>query len=130
MRRSLLFFLLLILLFSCSKDENKVIANSEIELQNACKAEDPLAIDWMQDLKEELHCGEYFCEVSIVKSEYEGETVFFILVTDPLCNASGVRNLYNCYGEIIKEFTAEESSIFLNDSGVEADFEILFSCNG
>ncbi len=130
MRKSLLFILLVTLVFSCTEDENKVNANSEIELQNACTAEEPLAIDWMQDLKEELHCGEYSCEVSIVKSEYEGETVYFILVTDPSCNASGVRNLYNCYGEIMKELTGEESSIFLNDLGVETEFEILFSCNG
>ncbi len=87
-------FILLTLFFSatiisCSNNNDEVIADSQLEVQNACTAAEPLALDWIQDLKEELNCGEYACEVSILKSEYEGETVFYVLVTDPLCNSAG-----------------------------------------
>ncbi|MDX1720664.1 MAG: hypothetical protein R3353_10905 [Salegentibacter mishustinae] len=125
-------FILLILFFlatiiSCTNNDDEVIADSQLEVQNACMAAEPLALDWIQDLKEELNCGEYACEVSILKSEYEDETVFYVLVTDPLCNSAGVRYLYNCFGEIIKEFTVEENAAFLND--LDREVETIFSCN-
>lgn len=125
-------FILLTLFFSatiisCTNNNDEVIADSQLEVQNACTAAEPLALDWIQDLKEELNCGEYTCEVSILKSEYEGETVFYVLVTDPLCNSAGVRYLYNCFGEIIKEFTVEENAAFLND--LDREVETIFSCN-
>ena len=127
MRRSLLFVLLVTLLFSCNEDENEVIANSQIELENACTAEDPLAIGWMQDLKEELHCGEFSCEVSIIKSEYEGETVFYIQMTDPLCYGFDEITLYGCTGKKVESFTIEESREFVNSPGRE--IEEIFICN-
>ena len=128
MRRSLLFVLLVTLLFSCTEDGNEVIANSQIELENACTAEDPLAIGWMQDLKEELHCGEFSCEVSIIKSEYEGETVFYIQMTDPLCFGFDEITLYSCTGKKVESFTIEESREFVNSPGRE--IEKIFICNG
>ena len=127
MRRSFLFVLLVPLLFSCTEDGNEVIANSQIELENACTAEDPLAIGWMQDLKEELHCGEFSCEVSIIKSEYEGETVFYIQMTDPLCFGFDEITLYSCTGKKVESFTIEESREFVNSSGRE--IEEIFICN-
>ena len=127
MRRSLLFILLVTLLFSCTEDGNEVIANSQIELENACTAENPLAIGWMQDLKKELHCGEFSCEVSIIKSEYEGETVFYIQMTDPLCYGFDEITLYSCTGKKIESFTIEESREFVNSPGRE--IEEIFICN-
>ena len=128
MKKVLLFSLLFTLIFSCTKEENGVIANSEFETENACTAGEPLELNWIQDLKEELNCGEYACEVSILKSEYESETVFYVQMTDPLCYGFSEIDLYNCNGEIIKEFTKEESSSFVNNE--EHEFEKIFSCNG
>ena len=126
-------FILLILFFSatiisCTNNDDEVIADSQLEVQNACTAENPLDLEWMQDLITELNCGEYACKVAILKSEYEGETVFYTLVNDPRCNSVGVRHLYNCFGKKVKEFTDEESRAFSNN--VEREVEEIFSCNG
>ncbi|WBL21239.1 hypothetical protein [Zunongwangia sp. HRR-M8] len=127
MRRSLLFFLLLSVLFSCTEDGNEVVANSQIKLESACTAEDPLAIGWMQDLKQKLDCGEFSCEVSIIKSEYEGETVFYIQMIDPLCYGFDEITLYSCTGKKVESFTIEESREFVNSPGRE--IEEIFICN-
>jgi hypothetical protein len=75
-----------------------------------------------------LNCGEYACKVSILKSQYEGETVFYTLTNDSLCNSVGVRDLYNCFGKKVKEFTVEESRQFSNIPNREV--KVIFSCNG
>ncbi len=126
-------FILLTLFFSatiisCTNNDDEVIADSQLQVQNACTAEKPLDLEWMQDLITELNCGEYACKVAILKSEYEGETVFYTLVNDPRCNSVGVRRLYNCFGKKVKEFTDEESRAFSNN--VEREVEEIFSCNG
>lgn len=126
-------FILLTLFFSatiisCTNNDDEVIADSQLQVQNACTAEKPLDLEWMQDLITELNCGEYACKVAILKSEYEGETVFYTLVNDPRCNSVGVRHLYNCFGKKVKEFTDEESRAFSNN--VEREVEEIFSCNG
>tara|TARA_B100002049_G_scaffold201063_1_gene159634 strand:+ start:58 stop:447 length:390 start_codon:yes stop_codon:yes gene_type:complete len=115
-------------IISCTNSDDAVIADSQLEVQNACTAEKPLELEWMQDLITELNCGEYACKVAILKSEYEGETVFYTLVNDPRCNSVGVRHLYNCFGKKVKEFTDEESRAFSNN--VEREVEEIFSCNG
>ncbi|WP_282018368.1 hypothetical protein [Salegentibacter mishustinae] len=115
-------------IISCTNNDDEVIADSQLEVQNACTAEKPLDLEWMQDLIIELNCGEYACKVAILKSEYEGETVFYTLVNDPRCNSVGVRHLYNCFGKKVKEFTDEESRAFSNN--VEREVEEIFSCNG
>ena len=115
-------------IISCTNNDDEVIADSKLEVQNACTAEKPLDLEWMQDLITELNCGEYACKVAILKSEYEGETVFYTLVNDPRCNSVGVRHLYNCFGKKVKEFTDEESRAFSNN--VEREVEEIFSCNG
>ena len=115
-------------IISCTNNDDEVIADSQLQVQNACTAEKPLDLEWMQDLITELNCGEYACKVAILKSEYEGETVFYTLVNDPRCNSVGVRHLYNCFGKKVKEFTDEESRAFSNN--VEREVEEIFSCNG
>ncbi|MDT0688157.1 hypothetical protein RM549_00045 [Salegentibacter sp. F188] len=101
--------------------------NVQAELQNACSAEDPLEMDWVQELISGLNCGDYACEVAILKSQYEGETVFYIQMIDPLCYGFEKIDLYDCSGEKIKEFTLEESREFVNHPEHEA--ESIFSCN-
>ena len=129
MKKFILFALFFsVTIISCTNNDDEVIADSKLEVQNACTAEKPLDLEWMQDLITELNCGEYACKVAILKSEYEGETVFYTLVNDPRCNSVGVRHLYNCFGKRVKEFTDEESRAFSNN--VEREVEEIFSCNG
>ena len=125
-------FILLTLFFSatiisCTNNDDEVIADSQLEAQNACTAEKPLELDWMQDLITELNCGEYACQVAILKSEYEGETVFYIQMTDPVCFGFDEITLYNCTGKKVESFSIEESMEFVNNSGREV--EEIFSCN-
>lgn len=123
----LLFSLFFPLIFSCTKKENEVIADSQLEIQNAYTAEKPVELEWMEDLITELNCGEYACKVAILKSEYEGETVFYIQMTDPVCNGFDEITLYNCMGKKVESFSIEESMEFVNNSGREV--EEIFSCN-
>ncbi|WP_324719259.1 hypothetical protein [Salinimicrobium sp. HB62] len=115
------------ILVSCSGSDDEVIDSSALILQNACTGENPVELEWFQNLIAELGCGEYSCRVSILKTTYEGETVFYKQVTDPLCNAVNEIDLYNCKGEIIEEFDPEESREFINNRGSEA--EEIFFCN-
>ncbi|MGI0107129.1 hypothetical protein [Salinimicrobium sp. WS361] len=119
--------ILLIILVSCSDQDDKVNANSVLNLQNACTAENPIELEWMKNFIAELECGKYSCRVSILKTTYEGETVFYKQMTDPLCNGVDEIDLYNCEGEIIKEFDLESSREFINNTGNEA--EEIFFCN-
>ena len=126
-------FILLTLFFSatiisCTNNDNEVIADSQLEVQNACTAENPLELEWMQDLITELNCGEYACKVAILKSEYESETVFYIQMTDPVCLGFDEITLYNFTGKKVESFSIEKSREFVNSPGREV--EEIFSCNG
>ncbi len=67
-------FLMLVFLFSCSKEDR---------YNNECKPENPFEMGWMTEWIADLqNCA---CTVSIFQAEYEGETVFWQLMTDPLC---------------------------------------------
>ena len=126
-------FILLTLFFSatiisCTNNDDEVIADSQLEVQNACTAENPLELEWMQDLITELNCGEYACKDAILKSEYESETVFYIQMTDPVCLGFDEITLYNCTGKKVESFSIEESREFVNSPGREV--EEIFSCNG
>lgn len=46
------------------------------------------------------------CETSIIKGTYEGQIVFFIAVTDPVCNGVDMPTLYSCGGDEIRTFTS------------------------
>lgn len=128
MRKFRVFVLFItVLILSCSIEEEEVIANSEAELNNACTAENPLELEWMQDLIAEMECGKYSCKVSILKSTYEGKQVYYIQMTDPLCIGFDEIVLYDCYGEEVKEFTMEESRNFVN--APDRETEEIFSCN-
>jgi hypothetical protein len=127
MKKFILFALFFsVTIISCTNNDEG-IADSQLEVQNACTAEKPLELEWMQDLITELNCGEYACKVAILKSEYEGETVFYIQMTDPLCNGFDEITLYNCTGKKVESFSMEESMEFVNSPGREV--EEIFSCN-
>ena len=126
-------FILLTLFFSatiisCTTNNDEVNADAQLDIQNACTAENPLELEWMQDLITELNCGEYACKVAILKSEYESETVFYIQMTDPVCLGFDEITLYNCTGKKVESFSIEESREFVNSPGREV--EEIFSCNG
>ncbi|WP_373056091.1 hypothetical protein [Zunongwangia sp. H14] len=125
---NVLILIISIIMVSCSNDDQETAADVQVKTQNACTAENPLTLDWMQDLIGELNCGEYACKIAILKSEYNSETVFYIQMTDPVCFGFDEIDLYNCIGEKVKEFNLEESREFVNNPAHEP--EEIFSCNG
>lgn len=113
--RNFLILISIAFLFSCDCD-------SEEPKPITCKT-NPSIDDtpWLTTLKNSItNCS---CKTSILKGTYKAsQTVYFILINDPLCNGGGTVNLFNCSGDIIaiielSEFTEQ----------VEID-TTLFSC--
>lgn len=80
--------LLLVLIFACSKEDR---------YKDACDDENPFEMEWFAEWISDLHnCS---CIISIFQAEYEGEPVFWELITDPLCQ-SVIENItiYCCTG--------------------------------
>lgn len=79
---------------------------------NACASSDPIGdVPWIAELKKSMtNCA---CEISLIKGTYQGQTVFFIALTDPLCNGIDTPTLYNCEGKKVREFS--DSIVDQND---------------
>ena len=90
--------LLAILLVACKEDPEITSTAS------ACSANDPVSeVGWVSMLKNSItNCS---CLVSVIRGTYDGETVFFTAVTDPLCNVVATPILYDCDGNKVKTFT-------------------------
>jgi hypothetical protein len=89
--------MLIILAISC-KDDKSVGPN-------VCGYEGSIEeAPWMVSLKDSMtNCS---CTQSILTGKYEGNTVFYVAVTDPRCNSVFAPTLYNCEGEAVKSFEA------------------------
>ena len=85
--------------FSCNDDKK--------DDTNACTASEPMDVPWIAQLKGSMtNCT---CEISIIKGTYEGQTVFFIALTDPVCDGIDTPTLYSCHGKPIRSFTNSTS---------------------
>jgi len=72
--RQVIVILLFTLIFSCSKEDR---------YGNSCTPENPFEMGWFSEWIADLqYCS---CRVSIFQADYDGETVFWKLMTDPLC---------------------------------------------
>jgi hypothetical protein len=130
---------LLILFFGvvlgCSKSNDDTSADLQTDAQSACISEAPLEIPWMKELIATMDCGKYSCEISLMHSVYEDQTVFYTLITDPFCDYQAHLFLYDCTGTMIKEMTDQESNEYLDKlyletlDGKEVQTK-LYSCNG
>ena len=87
----------LILLLSCEK--NNITCNSENPLEE---------IGWLRELKASItNCS---CEVSIIQAKYNKGTVFYIALTDPVCNSIFSPSLRDCSGNIVKNYTTPDAT--------------------
>ena len=94
--------------------------------KNACTGEfEPDEIGWITNLKNSMtNCT---CEMSLFKGTYQGETVFFIELTDPVCDGINTPTLYSCTGEEIRTFTtslADQKDLY---EDVTRD-DVVYSC--
>ena len=105
LRKSILLIFLLLISFSCKKDDS--------DSTNACAGDNPLEADWMAEIKNSL--GECTCELSILQGTYEGETVFYLALTDPLCDGIYTPVLMDCEGNTVKTYSIDEFEDFLEE---------------
>ena len=99
-------FLLVSLLMANCSDEK--------DCSNACNCDNPLKkFTWLQDLKNTITDG--VCEVSLLQGTYNGQTIFYIQMTDPFCEAIDTPTLYNCDGELVRIFTFEDHQDFYTE---------------
>lgn len=92
-------------LLSCNKKENS---------PSDCKIENPLIeLNWLNDLKNSLtNCT---CQISIMQAEYNGTTVFYTIMNDPVCDAVQDIKLYDCNGNVVKEYRYNEFDVFAKE---------------
>jgi hypothetical protein len=82
-------------------------------------------IPWLAALKNDMeNCS---CIQSIITAKYESQTVFYVAVTDPLCDVKFEVTLYNCKGKKVKSFkdTPDEKNEFYNEV---SERSVLYSC--
>jgi len=105
-----------VLLVNCSKDE-KTYANN-------CNTDNPMEeLGWLKEMKDTLtNCT---CQISIVQETYKNQPVFFIALTDPLCNGISIPTLYNCNGKVIKKYSADDFMDFNHQVTFDS---VLYSC--
>lgn len=135
MKKFILLTLVTILCLSCKGDDDSIIVNLQADKLNACYSDEPLKIPWIKDLVETMNCGEFVCKISLMASEYQGETVFYTTITDPVCNYQAQLKLYNCSGRLIKDMSNEESLdyltyLYIRESQGEKNVrKEIFHCN-
>jgi|WetSurSiteA1Bulk_404760.scaffolds.fasta_scaffold32153_2 hypothetical protein len=83
-----------LILFGCEKNENTI---------PECNVENPLEeLDWLKEVKNSLtNCT---CQISILQGNYREKTVFYIMNTDPVCNSVFHVVLWDCNGDVVKEY--------------------------
>jgi hypothetical protein len=117
--KKLQFVLMVLLAFSvigCCDDKDAA---------NACTASSINDVPWIRNLKKSMtNCS---CEISLTQGTYQSQTVFFIVLTDPLCNGIDTPTRYDCEGKTIRSFTtSEEDQQELADS-VTRD-KVIYLC--
>jgi hypothetical protein len=99
MKRLSIIFVFLVLLLSCEKNDN------------TCNCNDPITdLAWLKELKNSFtNC---FCEMSIIQATYNNQTVFYVAMTDPLCD--GIQNieLLDCKGDSIKTYEPGDQAAY------------------
>ena len=114
--KRLLVFILIIFLTGCEKED---------ETGTVCNPENPFQMEWFKEWIAELQkCA---CTISIFQAEYNDETVFWQLMTDPLCQTVITEiQVYGCNGYEL---------LLLNDYNdlVEfykqvSDMKIIYNC--
>jgi hypothetical protein len=103
MRRIIYYiFICGLLIISCEKSEKNI---------PDCNVQNPLEdLDWLKDVKNSLtNCT---CQISILQGKYKEKTVFYLMNTDPVCNSVFHVVLWDCKGDVVKEYKPGQNDIF------------------
>lgn len=119
MIKHLSFFLVLgLILTACNKNEAII---------PECNVENPLEeLAWLNDIKIYLDEGDCVCTQSIFEGKYKEKTVFFVLLSDPLCDGIFNAALRDCNGEVVKHYGEGESNLFAEEVEIT---ENLYECS-
>jgi len=110
------FFIIILILANCNREkEDKAI----------CDVVNPLEeLDWLADIKNSMtNCT---CDESILQGKYKDITVFYIMITDPLCNSVFHVILWDCNGNIVKEYKPGENDLFFKEVELADN---IYTCN-
>ena len=118
MKTLLMTLLISTVLFSCSKN------SKEIQTLNACESSNPLEeVPWLKEMKNSLtQCG---CEMSLIQGTYKEQTVFYIVLTDPVCDGISEPTLFDCKGKVVRTFTIDDYRDFYTDVST---VKVLYRC--
>jgi hypothetical protein len=94
-----------LILVSCKNNENPI---------PECSVENPLEeLEWLKEIKNSLNnCT---CQISILQGKYRESTVFYLMITDPLCNSVFQVTLWDCNGNVVKEYKSEDADVFSSE---------------
>ncbi len=111
MKKASLLFLIIILITGCEKYDN------------TCNCKNPLEdIAWLKELKNSMtNC---YCETSIIQATYNKQTVFYKIITDPVCNSVINISIADCNGNILKTYTAIDDTFTSEVTGRK----VLYRC--
>lgn len=111
-------FILLFLLVSAACSRNEKDNTAELKLSNPTEE-----LAWLKEIKTSLtNCT---CEMSIIQAEYDGQTVFYIAMTDPLCDGIQSVVLYDSNGKPVKTLTNDE---YISAGDKLSNKKILYRC--
>ena len=110
------FVALAFLLVNCGKDEKSSV--------NDCNTENPIEeLSWLKTVKDSLtDCP---CQISIMQGTYMDQTVYYLALTDPLCDGIAIPTLFNCSGKAVKQYTQDNYMDFSNQVRFDS---VLYSC--
>ncbi len=116
--RTILYFIFIcgFVLAGCEKSKDTI---------PECNVDNPIEeLTWLKDVKDALtNCT---CQISIFQGKYEGKTVFYLMDNDPLCNSVFHVVLWDCNGEVVREYKPGENDTFFSE--VELVYN-LYTCS-
>jgi hypothetical protein len=116
MMKIFLFAVASILLINCSKDDKVATKN--------CNCDNPMEdLAWLKSVKDSL--SDCPCRISVIQATYQHQEVFYLTLSDPLCDGVSYPALLDCSGKLVKQFTMENMKDF--DKQVTVD-SVVYSC--
>jgi len=108
--------LFLLFILSCSKEDRN---------EDQCNAKNPFEMEWMSEWIADLqNCS---CTISIIQANYDGEPVFWQLMTDPLCQGLIEKiTVYSCIGDEL--LVLEHYNDLMEFQQKVTDFKIIYNC--